>query len=56
MFPDSEPPIEVANGKESKFRQISDPSTWKIDTNSSYFHYCQNETVHGFQFGDAEGS
>jgi phosphoserine aminotransferase len=43
-------PIEVATGAESNFTHISDPSEWKIDHNSSYFHYCQNETVHGFQF------
>ena len=43
-------PIEVATGAESNFTHISDPSEWKIDHSSSYFHYCQNETVHGFQF------
>ena len=48
MFPADAQPIEVATGKESNFREISDPKTWKIDKDTSYVHYCQNETVHGF--------
>lgn len=42
--------IEVANSKASNFTQLPDPSTWKIDPEASYFHFCVNETVNGFEF------
>jgi len=29
---------------------MSDPDTWHIDTEASYFHFCSNETVNGFEF------
>jgi phosphoserine aminotransferase len=56
MFPEDSPPIEVATGIKSNYREISDPATWTIDKDTSYIHYCQNETVHGFQFGDEENN
>ena len=46
-------PIEVATGARSNFTKIDSPDQWNIDKDSSYFHYCQNETVHGFQFQDS---
>jgi len=46
------PPNEMASGADSKYTQIEEPSKWNIDKNGSYVHYCQNETVHGFQFQD----
>jgi len=44
--------IEVANGKDSNFTQLPDPDTWNIDNEASYFHFCMNETVNGFEFTD----
>jgi len=41
--------IEVTNTKESKYTQMTNPETWKIDKDASYMHICTNETVHGFE-------
>jgi phosphoserine aminotransferase len=41
---------QVSSTIPSGFRQLPDQSTWKIDNNASFVHYCQNETVHGWQF------
>ena len=46
-------PIEVATGSRSNYTMIAKPEDWNIDKEASYFHYCQNETVHGFQFQDS---
>ena len=43
---------EVANNKESKYTTVADPSEWKIDTDAKYFHYCDNETIQGFEFAE----
>lgn len=32
--------------------QFVDPSTWNIDPEASFFHYCSNETVHGFELDE----
>lgn len=33
------------------FNTIPDVKNWKIDReDSAYFHYCDNETVHGVEF------
>jgi len=29
---------------------IPDESTWKLSENPAYFHYCNNETIHGVEF------
>jgi phosphoserine aminotransferase len=46
------PPTEMASGAKSKFTHIAKPKDWNINKDGSYVHYCQNETVHGFQFQD----
>jgi phosphoserine aminotransferase len=33
-----------------KFTTLPDPSNWHIDPEAAYFHYCDNETVHGVEF------
>lgn len=43
-------PTEVASGKEGKFTTVPDPSTWNINPEGAYFHYCSNETIHGVDF------
>jgi phosphoserine aminotransferase len=29
---------------------LPDVETWKIDKEAAYFHYCDNETIHGVEF------
>lgn len=43
---------EVANNKEAKYSTIADPADWKIDDKATYFHYCDNETIQGFEFNE----
>mmetsp|Transcript_10634 Transcript_10634/g.10478 ORF Transcript_10634/g.10478 Transcript_10634/m.10478 type:complete len:137 (+) Transcript_10634:116-526(+) len=31
---------------------IPDFSTWKIDPEAKYFHYCDNETIYGIEIND----
>jgi len=34
----------------NKFNTIPDPDKWVVDNDSAYFHYCDNETIHGVEF------
>lgn len=34
----------------TKYTDIPDPSTWNLNPDASYVHYCSNETIHGVQF------
>ena len=43
-------PHTVASGKSSNFTTVPDPSTWNINPDGAYFHYCANETIHGVEF------
>ena len=43
---------EVANNKEAKYSTVADPADWKIDDKAKYFHYCDNETIQGFEFAE----
>lgn len=31
---------------------MADPAEWPIDANAKFFHYCDNETIQGFELGD----
>lgn len=42
---------EVADNKGSSYTTVAEPSEWKIDQNAKFFHYCDNETIQGFEFG-----
>ena len=44
--------IEVANMRTSEQMSMADPSTWHIDPEASFFHYCSNETVDGFELDE----
>jgi phosphoserine aminotransferase len=49
MLPEDNQPVEIASSKDSNYTKLADSKKWrKIDPNSSFVHYCQNETVHGF--------
>ena len=41
---------EVWKESEAKFNTVPDQSTWNIDPKAAYFHYCDNETIHGVEF------
>lgn len=36
----------------NKFNQIPESSSWVIDKEAAYFHYCDNETIHGVEFNN----
>lgn len=36
--------------KATKYTNIPDQSTWKLDKNASYVYYCDNETANGIEF------
>jgi len=36
--------------KASKYANVPDQSTWKLDPNASYVYYCDNETADGVEF------
>ena len=40
----------VADAKENQHTKIPDPKTWKLNDKAAYFHYVDNETVHGIEF------
>jgi len=41
---------EVWPDSKGAFTTIPDPSTWKVEKDAAYFHYCDNETIHGVEF------
>jgi phosphoserine aminotransferase len=32
--------------------RMVDPAHWNVDKDASFFHFCSNETVNGFEFND----
>merc|ERR1719389_995777 len=43
-------PNNVCDTKATKYTSIPKVSTWKIDKEAAYIHYCANETVNGVEF------
>lgn len=43
--------VNVVTPKPDVFTRVPDQKTWILDPNASYFYYCDNETVHGIEFG-----
>ena len=43
-------PNEVANNKESGYSTVADSADWNIKPDAKFFHYCDNETIQGFEF------
>ena len=39
-----------AENKSNGYTDISDPKDWKVEQDASFFHYCENETIQGFEF------
>ena len=53
MLPEDNQPVELACSKPCNYTKMTKSSEWKkIHPNASFVHYCQNETVHGYQFKD----
>ncbi|KAK2181029.1 hypothetical protein NP493_414g00033 [Ridgeia piscesae] len=42
--------VHLVFPKRDKYHDIPDMSTWKLNPDASYVHYCANETVHGVEF------
>jgi phosphoserine aminotransferase len=42
--------VNTVYPKLDKYGRIPDPSTWSLDPEASYVHYCANETVDGVEF------
>lgn len=40
----------VANAKAQNYTHIPEVSSWKMDKTAAYFHYTDNETIHGVEF------
>lgn len=43
--------VNLVTPKPSKYVGVPDSSTWNLSPDASYFYYCDNETVHGVEFG-----
>ena len=53
MLPEDNQPIEIASSRATNYNTLIDPNEWlEIPQTASFVHYCQNETVHGYQFKD----
>lgn len=46
LFPNHQINISVTS-EQQKFTTIPTPNEWKINPNSDYLYYCDNETIHG---------
>lgn len=44
--------VEAWPDSNRNYTTLPDPSTWNIDKEAAYFHYCDNETIHGVEFKD----
>ena len=42
--------VRVVHDAGAKPTTIASPDEWQVDANTSYFHYCHNETVDGLAF------
>ena len=47
-------PVEVWPDSGAKYTTVPDVANWKINKDAAYFHYCDNETIHGVEFPGAE--
>jgi len=43
--------VNLVLPKTKSYTGAPDQSTWKLTPNASYLYYCDNETVHGVEFG-----
>lgn len=45
-------PHEVANNSDIGYRTAKEPAEWNLNINGRYFHYCDNETIHGIEYNE----
>lgn len=50
-YTDARKATELVKTSDGKFT-LPDPSEWKIDPNTRFLHYCENETVQAFEFNE----
>jgi len=43
---------ECASNTANKYTDIAEPDQWEISKEAKYFHYCDNETIQGFEFNE----
>jgi len=43
-------PNEVANNTASGYTTVAEPADWNVAEGAKFFHYCDNETIQGFEF------
>lgn len=43
-------PVVSATGKASNFTTVPEVQLWNINREAAYFHYCNNETIHGLEY------
>jgi phosphoserine aminotransferase len=43
-------PVEVWPDSGAKFTTVPSVDKWQINKDAAYFHYCDNETIHGVEF------
>lgn len=41
---------EVTDNKSTGYTTVADPSEWNVAPDAKFFHYCDNETIQGFEF------
>lgn len=47
-------PVEVWADSGAKFNTVPSVAKWQINKDAAYFHYCDNETIHGVEFPGAD--
>jgi len=40
----------VASGQSGHFQAVPEPDSWRLSKGAAYFHYTDNETIHGVEF------
>jgi phosphoserine aminotransferase len=43
---------EITTTKKNNYTNVDPTSEWKIRQDATFFHYCDNETVHGFEWNN----
>ena len=39
----------------AKYTTVPEADKWRVDKDAAYFHYCENETIHGVEFPSSLG-
>jgi phosphoserine aminotransferase len=44
--------VNLVSAKAKAFQTLPDPANWAVAEDADYFHYCENETVHGVEINN----